>query len=143
MFQNSMLPMTIENSRTVPPAKKVAFIGECMLELTGTAFGAMQEAYGGDTFNTAVYLLRCGGAALQTRYATALGDDATASIEAVLRDRGDTTLGGGDIAAELAWRDAEIERLLALTVCGCGDHFNDAFRGTCPNCIAAGKEAKP
>ena len=55
--------------------KKIALIGECMLELHGTAFGAMQQSYGGDTFNTAVYLARCGGAALQTWYATALGDD--------------------------------------------------------------------
>lgn len=55
--------------------KKVALVGECMLELFGTAFGAMQQSYGGDTFNTAVYLQRCGGGALQTWYATALGDD--------------------------------------------------------------------
>ncbi len=54
---------------------KVALIGECMLELHGTAFGAMQQSYGGDTFNTAVYLARCGGDALSVWYATALGDD--------------------------------------------------------------------
>ena len=47
-----------------------------MLELNGTAFGAMQQSYGGDTFNTAVYLTRCGGGAIKTWYATALGDDA-------------------------------------------------------------------
>lgn len=35
---------------------------------------------------------------------------------------------------------AEVERLRALTICGCGDHFNENFRGTCPNCVA--KEAK-
>lgn len=46
-----------------------------MLEISGTAFGAMQQSYGGDTFNTAVYLQRCGGGALKTWYATALGDD--------------------------------------------------------------------
>jgi len=55
---------------------KVALFGECMLELNGTAFGAMQQSYGGDTFNTAVYLSRCGGDAIKTWYATALGDDA-------------------------------------------------------------------
>jgi len=54
---------------------KVAFFGECMLELTGTAFGAMQQSYGGDTFNTAVYLSRCGAGVINTWYATALGDD--------------------------------------------------------------------
>lgn len=47
-----------------------------MLELSGTAFGAMQQSYGGDTFNTAVYLSRCGGGVIKTWYATALGADA-------------------------------------------------------------------
>ena len=55
--------------------KRVALIGECMLELHGAAFGAMQQSYGGDTFNTAVYLARCGGDSLAVHYATALGDD--------------------------------------------------------------------
>ena len=55
--------------------KKVALVGECMLEISGAAFGAMHQSYGGDTFNTAVYLQRCGAGSLQTWYATALGDD--------------------------------------------------------------------
>jgi 2-dehydro-3-deoxygluconokinase len=51
--------------------------GECMLELRGAAFGAMQQTYGGDTLNTAVYAARCGaGQGLRVAYATALGDDA-------------------------------------------------------------------
>ena len=37
----------------------------------------------------------------------------------------------------------EVDRLRPLTICGCGDHFAVNFEGTCPNCIAAGKEAKP
>lgn len=58
-------------------AKKVALIGECMLELQGQAFGTMRQTFGGDTLNTAVYLARCGAAAgLQVFYATGLGDDA-------------------------------------------------------------------
>ncbi len=61
---------------TVKNPIKVAFFGECMLELNGTAFGAMEQSYGGDTFNTAVYLTRCGGGSIKTWYATALGDDA-------------------------------------------------------------------
>lgn len=55
---------------------QVALIGECMLELRGSAFGPMLQGYGGDTFNTAVYLARCGAAVGQRAlYATALGDD--------------------------------------------------------------------
>lgn len=57
-------------------SKRVAVIGECMLELQGQAFGAMTLGYGGDTFNTAVYLRRCGAAAgIEVAYATALGED--------------------------------------------------------------------
>lgn len=63
---------------------KIAFFGECMLELNGTALGAMRQGYGGDTFNTAVYLARCGGTAIQVWYATALGDDA---LSQALRQR--------------------------------------------------------
>ena len=61
---------------TVKNPIKVAFFGECMLELNGTAFGAMQQSYGGDTFNTAVYLARCGAGVIKPWYATALGNDA-------------------------------------------------------------------
>ncbi len=57
-------------------AARVVAFGECMLELQGEAFGCMQQTYGGDTLNTAVYLARCGAAqGLLVDYATALGDD--------------------------------------------------------------------
>ena len=56
--------------------KKVAIIGECMLELssssmTGKAL-SFHLSYGGDTLNTAVYLARLG---TRVDYFTALGDD--------------------------------------------------------------------
>ncbi len=60
-------------------AQRVVAFGECMLELQGTAFGTMQQGFGGDTLNTAVYLARCGGAGVRVDYATALGDDALSS----------------------------------------------------------------
>jgi 2-dehydro-3-deoxygluconokinase len=54
----------------------VVCFGECMLELQGEAFGSMQQSFGGDTLNTAIYLARCGAAqGLRVDYATALGDD--------------------------------------------------------------------
>ena len=59
--------------------KRVVLFGECMLELQGEALGAMQQTYGGDTLNTAVYLARCSAGAVQASYATALGDDAFSS----------------------------------------------------------------
>ncbi len=57
------------------PQRVISF-GECMIELQGEAFGAMRQTFGGDTFNTAVYLARCGRRhGLEVGYATALGDD--------------------------------------------------------------------
>ncbi len=51
-----------------------------MLELQGSAFGSMQQTYGGDTLNTAVYMARCGAQhGLKVDYATALGDDPLSS----------------------------------------------------------------
>ncbi|KPF58337.1 hypothetical protein D621_06700 [beta proteobacterium AAP51] len=59
---------------------RVVAFGECMLELRGLPFGALQQGYGGDTLNTAVYLARCGARqGLQVDYATALGDDGLSS----------------------------------------------------------------
>ena len=47
-------------------------IGECMVELSRNPDARFGLAYGGDTFNTAVYLARAGAS---VAYATALGDD--------------------------------------------------------------------
>lgn len=54
----------------------VALFGECMIELRGEAFGTLQQAYGGDTYNTAVYLARCSRRdGVLPFYATAVGED--------------------------------------------------------------------
>ena len=50
----------------------VVSIGECMVELARGADGRFGLSYGGDTFNTAVYLARCG---VPVAYATLLGDE--------------------------------------------------------------------
>jgi 2-dehydro-3-deoxygluconokinase len=47
-------------------------IGECMMELARRPDGSFGLAFGGDTFNTAVYAARMG---MKSAYATALGDD--------------------------------------------------------------------
>ncbi|GGF77069.1 ketodeoxygluconokinase [Azorhizobium oxalatiphilum] len=51
---------------------KVVSVGEVMVELARGDDGRFGQAFGGDTFNTAVYLARAG---IDTAYATALGDD--------------------------------------------------------------------
>lgn len=65
-------------------------IGECMVELARGVDGRFGQSFGGDTFNTAVYLARSG---VPTAYATALGDDpyssaliALAEAEAIATD---------------------------------------------------------
>lgn len=74
MFQKELGESWVSTKQT---GARVVCFGECMLELQGTAFGAMNQTYGGDTLNTAVYLARCGARqGLQVAYATALGDDA-------------------------------------------------------------------
>jgi 2-dehydro-3-deoxygluconokinase len=55
-----------------PNAGPVVAIGECMVELARGRDGRFDLAFGGDTFNTAVYLARLG---VPVDYATKLGDD--------------------------------------------------------------------
>jgi 2-dehydro-3-deoxygluconokinase len=50
----------------------IVSVGEVMIELARADDGRFALAYGGDTFNTAVYLARSG---VEVAYATALGDD--------------------------------------------------------------------
>jgi 2-dehydro-3-deoxygluconokinase len=57
--------------------RKIASIGECMIELVEAGQGLMRQGYGGDSLNTAVYLRRSlPPDAGQVAYVTALGDDA-------------------------------------------------------------------
>jgi 2-dehydro-3-deoxygluconokinase len=51
---------------------RVVSVGEVMVELARGDDGRFGLAYGGDTFNTSVYLARAG---VEVAYATALGDD--------------------------------------------------------------------
>ena len=57
-------------------AKKVAIIGECMVELSGQLFATMQQNFGGDTMNTAIYLKKLAGEKVDVCYITAMGEDA-------------------------------------------------------------------
>ena len=54
----------------------VGIIGECMIELKGEAFGQLSQSWGGDTYNTALYLRRLMPAeAADIAYITGLGQD--------------------------------------------------------------------
>ncbi|KAF0864333.1 sugar kinase [Pseudomonas sp. LD120] len=55
--------------------KRIAAIGECMIELQQRHDGSLQQGFGGDTLNTAVYLCRELGQQAQVDYVTALGYD--------------------------------------------------------------------
>lgn len=56
--------------------KRIALIGECMIELNGSLFGDMHQSYGGDSLNTAVYMSRTLSESVEVNYVTALGNDA-------------------------------------------------------------------
>lgn len=58
-----------------PSTLSVACIGECMVELSGTPFGQLTQGFGGDTYNTAVYLRRCLPEQAAVHYITAIGED--------------------------------------------------------------------
>lgn len=55
--------------------KRIAAIGECMIELQQRHDGSLQQGFGGDTLNTAVYLCRELGPLAEVDYVTALGYD--------------------------------------------------------------------
>jgi 2-dehydro-3-deoxygluconokinase len=59
--------------------RKIACIGECMVELVSAGDGSqarlLERRYGGDTLNTCVYLARLLGSSAELHYVTRLGDD--------------------------------------------------------------------
>ena len=62
---------------------RVAALGECMIELReGETSGALQQDFGGDTYNTAVYMARLLGGASRVAYLTALGRDRLSDLMA-------------------------------------------------------------
>lgn len=75
------------------PSKKIAIIGECMIELSGKPFEHQSQSFGGDTLNTAVYLSRL-APSLQPYYVTGLGrDDYSLLMEKAWQNEGiDTSL---------------------------------------------------
>lgn len=66
-------------------AKRVACVGECLIEFNGTPFStSIRQTFGGDSLNTAVYLARLLPQAIDVLYLTALGTDALS--EKILRN---------------------------------------------------------
>lgn len=55
--------------------KRVAAVGECMVELRDLGDGTLSRGFGGDTLNTAVYMARALKDKAAVEYVTALGDD--------------------------------------------------------------------
>ncbi|OTA20500.1 ribokinase [Xenorhabdus beddingii] len=55
--------------------RKIALIGECMIELHGIPFGAMTQSYGGDVLNSAIYLARAAGNRLDIHFVTVMGTE--------------------------------------------------------------------
>jgi 2-dehydro-3-deoxygluconokinase len=55
--------------------KRVALIGECLIELNGPPFGTLRQTFGGDTLNTALYLARVTKQSVDVRFVSAMGTD--------------------------------------------------------------------
>jgi 2-dehydro-3-deoxygluconokinase len=55
--------------------KRVALIGECLIELNGPLFGALRQTFGGDTVNTALYLARVTERSVDVKFVSAVGTD--------------------------------------------------------------------
>jgi len=70
-----MRPSAPPETAAMTTHPRIALIGECMIELQHRADGSLQQSFGGDTLNTAVYLRRELGPIGSVDYVTALGDD--------------------------------------------------------------------
>ncbi len=70
-----MRPSAPPETAAMTTHPRIALIGECMIELQHHADGSLQQSFGGDTLNTAVYLRRELGPIGSVDYVTALGDD--------------------------------------------------------------------
>ena len=69
------MTLNVTNWNAEPP-HAIASLGECMIEVTTGDDGRLQQHYGGDTLNTAVYLARLLPRPITTvDYVTVLGDD--------------------------------------------------------------------
>jgi 2-dehydro-3-deoxygluconokinase len=55
--------------------KRIALLGECLIELNGTPFGTLHQTFGGDSLNTALYLARLIRETVQINYVSAVGTD--------------------------------------------------------------------
>lgn len=55
--------------------KKVGFLGECLVELSGS-LPNLTQTFGGDSLNAATYTARLANGSIQVHYITAIGDDA-------------------------------------------------------------------
>ena len=65
-----------ENINTRKKTIKLAFIGECMIELQETGTGLTTQTFGGDTCNSAIYCARlASNLAVEVDYVTAVGND--------------------------------------------------------------------
>ncbi|WP_188152203.1 sugar kinase [Teredinibacter waterburyi] len=73
MNQNAPL---FPNPPSIGVTRRLAAIGECMIEIGGNGKGGLQQGMAGDTYNTIVYLARLlGSSRWRVHYVTAMGED--------------------------------------------------------------------
>ena len=101
--------------------KKIAIIGECMIELSGKPFEQQQQSFGGDSLNTAVYLARL-QPTVRVQYMTGLGqDNYSAAMLAAWQSEGiDTQL--------VSRHDSKIPGLYAIAIDADGERTFSYWR---------------
>lgn len=101
--------------------KKIAIIGECMIELSGKPFESQQQSFGGDSLNTAVYLSRL-QPDVAVQYMTGLGiDQYSQSMLSAWRNEGiDTSL--------VTLDEAKIPGLYAIAIDATGERTFSYWR---------------
>lgn len=101
--------------------KKIAIIGECMIELSGQPFESQMQRFGGDSLNTAVYLSRL-QPDVRVQYMTGLGTDSYSDkMQQAWREEGiDTALVTRD--------DTKIPGLYAIAIDGEGERTFSYWR---------------
>jgi len=57
------------------PNINIGIIGECMVEISSHPDGKVQQRFGGDTLNTAIYLKKMTDASVNAHYITSMGND--------------------------------------------------------------------
>ncbi len=103
--------------------KRIAAIGECMVELSPAGPGLYRQGFAGDTFNTAWHLRRALPHDWTVSYVTAVGDDATSDAMLAFMDA------AGIETTDVQRLTGAVPGLYMIDVDACGERHFAYWRG--------------